>query len=280
MAGGAGVSAPEVLIEGARVFGAPTVLLSEDDDLTARAPWREHGYTIAPFLSPELSASLRRGIEARIWKEVERCGIRIDRGASLERYHRSVGLRPGAHERIVKRLNKLPYRRLPIPPSSVSERIAAICGVPLTIANPYYGMLAGLASVFGIRIVRPLSNDHNPLHRDVWLDRLRHAINIYVPLAGSDERSCLCVVPGSHRWREDEIERTQAGARVNGRRYTVPAVTGARRSLSVLRPSPGADEVLVFSPYLIHGGASNLNPDTTRVSLEMRFWRKRPRRRP
>ncbi len=31
--------------------------------------------------------------------------------------------------------------------------------------------------------------------------------------------------------------------------------------------------MLLFSPYLIHGGAANREPDRTRVSLEMRFWR-------
>ena len=40
------------------------------------------------------------------------------------------------------------------------------------------------------------------------------------------------------------------------------------------RPDPNPDEVLVFSPYLIHGGAVNLNEDMTRVSLEMRLWRR------
>ena len=60
---------------------------------------------------------------------------------------------------------------------------------------------------------------------------------------------------------------------MNGLAYSVPAVTGARHPMKLVRPDPGPNEVLIFSPYLIHGAAVNFNPDTTRVSLEMRFWR-------
>lgn len=42
----------------------------------------------------------------------------------------------------------------------------------------------------------------------------------------------------------------------------------------MVRPDVGPRQGMVFSPYLIHGGAINLEPDLTRVSLEVRFWRK------
>ena len=51
-----------------------------------------------------------------------------------------------------------------------------------------------------------------------------------------------------------------------GRRRGASAHAGAARI-------PRPNEVLVFSPYLIHGGAFNQQTDRTRVSLEMRFWR-------
>lgn len=67
-----------------------------------------------------------------------------------------------------------------------------------------------------------------------------------------------------------------AGARVDDRVFTVPSVVSATRPLTMMRPSPGPNELLVFSPYLIHGGAFNQQKDLTRVSLEMRFWRRQP----
>ena len=55
--------------------------------------------------------------------------------------------------------------------------------------------------------------------------------------------------------------------------FTVPSVVGAAYPIALERPDPGRNEVLVFSPYLIHGGAYNQQPDRTRASFEMRFWR-------
>lgn len=262
-------------VEGRRGFGEHAVLLRGDDDLTASAPWSAEGYTVERFVTPEWCATLRSGIRQLVVRCLNRLGVPVDPREPLERYHRCVEGRASVHEAVVRRMNKLPFRCLPIHPSLVTARISDICGVVLSLANPHYGPFARWASVFGVRIVRPSSSDHNPLHRDAWLNRLRNGVNLYVPIAGSDERSSLCLVPGSHQWSEAEIERTKSGALVNGRRYTVPAVTGATRPIDVIRPNPGANDVLVFSPYLIHGGAANLNPDTTRVSLELRLWRRR-----
>ena len=43
--------------------------------------------------------------------------------------------------------------------------------------------------------------------------------------------------------------------------------------MDMVRPPVEENQVLVFSPYLVHGGAVNLNADVTRISLEVRFWR-------
>jgi ectoine hydroxylase-related dioxygenase (phytanoyl-CoA dioxygenase family) len=93
-----------------------------------------------------------------------------------------------------------------------------------------------------------------------------------MPLWGSNENSSLPLVPGSHYWRESDIERTKAGSKVDGIQFTVPAVTATRYGLSAIRPNPAQDEVLVFSPYLTHCGGKNLSSEQTRLSLEMRFW--------
>ena len=58
----------------------------------------------------------------------------------------------------------------------------------------------------------------------------------------------------------------------NGTQYRVPALVDSAQPLHLLRPNPNPNEVLLFSPYLLHGGAVNLNTNQTRISLEMRFW--------
>ena len=127
-------------------------------------------------------------------------------------------------------------------------------------------------SIFHFRVIRPHHRDNNPLHRDVWLEDYDDCINLYIPVAGSNPLSSLIIVPGSHRWPESRVERTTSGSRINGQKFNVPAVTGIRGDYSIARPDPKENEVLIFSPYLIHGGAVNLHPDKTRISIEMRLW--------
>ena len=261
-------------VEGPRQSGEGRVLLEDDDDLTAQTSWAAAGYTVERFLAPALCDTLRIGIRQHVFRVMNELGMRVKSHESLERYHVLIEHQRHLHGALVRQLNKIPFTRLPVSPPLIAERISDVCGIPLSLVNPHEGVPTPWASVFGIRIVRPRSTDHNPLHKDAWLPWLRNAVNLYVPIAGSNERSSLCLVPGSHRWSEADIERTSSGAVVNGRHYTVPRLTSARRPLAIIRPNPAQNEVLVFSPYLIHGGAVNLNPDITRVSLELRLWRR------
>ncbi len=34
------------------------------------------------------------------------------------------------------------------------------------------------------------------------------------------------------------------------------------------------NEFMLFSPYLVHGGGYNFNENKTKMSLEMRFWKR------
>ncbi len=259
-------------VEGEILYGDDVVLLEQDDDLTAHTAWAKRGYAVAPFLSRELGEQLREGMRRKIARVLTDAGfdsIVDDRDFRIETYHRLAAGNTQMHKALVEGIRRgLPLTELPIDYHEVERRVGEIVGIDVTAHNRAFGL-----DVFNLRVVRPESNDNNPLHRDVWLDRLRNAVNIYVPLAGSNELSSLCLVPESHRWAESEIARTAAGALVNGLPYTVPAVVGASKPLQLVRPNPSYDEFLLFSPYLIHGGAANLNADTTRASLEMRFWR-------
>jgi ectoine hydroxylase-related dioxygenase (phytanoyl-CoA dioxygenase family) len=41
----------------------------------------------------------------------------------------------------------------------------------------------------------------------------------------------------------------------------------------MVRPNPTETQMMLFSPYLVHGCATNENYDITRISLEVRFIR-------
>jgi hypothetical protein len=258
-------------VEGETAVGPPNVLLDGDDDLTAGTAWAVDGYTVAPFLADDEYAALKAGIQRTLETRIAAAGLAVPDGFTLERYHHAVTT-DDAHAAVSAQGPWChPVADLAVPVERISARISAILRVAVSTRPPH----AEFPEHFCYRVVRPRSRDNNPPHRDVWLDRLRHAVNIYVPFAGSTPRSSLPLVRGSHRWKESEIERTADGARVNGMTFTVPSVVGAAHPLALLRPDPAPNEVLVFSPYLIHGGAFNQQADATRVSLEMRFWRVR-----
>jgi len=256
-------------VEGQTVRGDNQVMLDADDNLVAGRSWEADGFVVAPFVSSDAYLELVGGIRERLMARVRSTGLSVPDDFALDRYH-DVVTSDEAHRAVSEQGPWChPVADLAIPVAMISGRVSEILGVRVSTTPPH----REFPEHFCYRVVRPRSRDNNPPHRDVWLDRLRHAVNIYVPLAGSSSRSSLPLVRGSHRWPESAIERTAEGARVNGLTYTVPAVVGASYPLTLERPDPGPNQVLVFSPYLIHGGAYNQQPDRTRVSLEMRFWR-------
>ncbi len=261
------------LDEGEIVAGDNSVLLQQDDNLAEGQPWDEVGYVVAPFLPVAQWRDVLRGFERFIAELVTEAIGAPPQDFRMADYHRWI-TSDELHRRVIEaRRSDLPVNmcfpaaQLPGGAEPVTQRIAEICGKAVAPMN------ATLPATFSIRIVRPRSADHSPLHRDAWIGRLRHGINIYLPLAGSDERSSLCVMPGSHRWPESHVRRSSGPAVIDGRPYTVPAVVDTKYGMRAVRPNPGKNEVLVFSPYVIHGAGANLNPDATRISLEMRFWR-------
>jgi ectoine hydroxylase-related dioxygenase (phytanoyl-CoA dioxygenase family) len=77
------------------------------------------------------------------------------------------------------------------------------------------------------------------------------------------------------KFAENNILRTETkGVKINGNIYYVPCILETTNGpIRMLRPNPMQGEVLVFTPYLIHGAGVNLNNDITRVALELRFPR-------
>ncbi|MEM9672272.1 MAG: hypothetical protein ACFB15_10070 [Cyclobacteriaceae bacterium] len=259
---------PKIPIEGDRRYGPDEVLLAAHDDLTQQADWAEIGFTVAPFLLDTIYQEFMTGVRDLFRRFFQQAGIKLPENVPMNQYHRLTNFDDEIHLAIVNQAKLLSTEDFPVALNWVEQRVSELCGVPVQAYNPHNG-----ERVFHFRIIRPQRNDNNPLHRDVWLPEYHDAVNIYVPLAGSNELSSLTLVPKSHRWSEAVIERTVQGARVHGVQFNVPGITGSQNPLTIVRPNPAANEVLVFSPYLVHGGATNLNEDLTRISLEMRFWR-------
>jgi hypothetical protein len=249
-------------------LGNNTVLLEKSVDLTKNTHWHQNGFSIEPLFSEEQFRQFEKAIYELLLDCWKKSGLAIPRAFKPEQYH-AIANDQQKHLAAVECTKLVQIEDFPGGIQAMEERISEICKEKLVAKNPFDNQ-----RVFHFRVVRPLSRDNNPLHRDVWLEDYDNCINLYIPVAGSNERSSLILFPGSHLWSESRVERTVSGAEINDIKFNVPAVTNIQGDYTIERPDPLRNEVLVFSPYLIHGGAVNLNTDSTRISIELRLWKK------
>lgn len=246
--------------------GQPGVMLKNEEDLIAGTPWYNKGFTVVPFLQPDTYNSFLLFITNYFKSLLADFGVQVPTNFKLEDYHLYVD--DDLHIKVLTHMGRGMHTDLIAGYThEITQCVSAACGIPLRIAD------FNVYPMFNIRIVRPNRfTDNNPPHKDVYIDRLKNAVNIYAPLAGSDAHSALPFVPGSHLWQEDTLELTHEGYTINGRAFFVTTVVSAHgQPLQMTRPNPAPNQAMVFTPYAIHGGGFNLNQNKSRFSLEIRF---------
>lgn len=254
--------------DGKTFRGDDLVLLNSAIDLTEKTAWAKEGFTIENLFDEsdfQIFKANTKSLLIKCWCDA---GLPLSKDFSLDQYHKVVDRRE-EHLAAVEKTKLLAVELFPIEINILERRISKICKEELIVKNPYDNQ-----SIFHFRVIRPHQPDNNPLHRDVWLEDYKDCINLYIPICGSNDLSSLIIIPESHQWSESKIERTLEGAQIGTSKYNVPAVTKVDSEVKFVRPNPKENEVLVFSPYLIHGGSANLNSDVTRISIEVRLWRK------
>ena len=259
----------DLLLEGDTFTGEHITLVNQDTNLIDELNWTESGYTVEKFLSKKLYEKVQIGISEIVKNLVTKAGGEIDENFSLEKYHLYVD--DNIHLKIAEMIQPgWNISSFPVDFNLINVRVSEIINKEVTAEAKHLGIYN-----YFLRIVRPMKfQDNNPPHRDVWLDRLRNAVNIYVPICGSSQKSSLPLVEGSHLAKESEIERTTDGALLNGTKYSVPCVISYKNEKpKLIRPVVNKNEIMVFSPYLVHGGGYNFQKNLTRISLEARFWK-------
>lgn len=238
-------------------WGKDEVILESDVNLLNKVIFDNEGYSIIKIgdYNTILQSIVKKAIYESTGKEIK-----------LEKYHEEI-----TEEEHAKILHNMPYKK------NDTKEMADLCKhLEDVISSAIQEKVRVFNDDIWVRICRPshISNmDYNPCHRDIYLDFYRNTVNIYLPICGSNELSSLMIEPGSHKWNENETIVTQGGAYFpkEKKKYSVDAIVASKRPLSMIRPNPANDEILLFSPYLIHGCSSNMNINHTRISLEVRF---------
>lgn len=240
-------------------YGESYVMLQNDINLLQKTDFDNVGYKI--FDIQPFNDLMQRFIRNEIF-------FITNKEIILEDYHNAI-----TDEEHTKILNSMPYKKDMYPDIKefsdyLEKTVSEILGESVKIFN----------DDLWFRICRPSkinNNDYNPCHRDVYLDFYRNIVNIYLPVVGSNEKSSLTVASGSHKWSESDTMVTNGGAffKNQNKKYSVDAIVASKRPIEMIRPNPSVSQLMLFSPYLIHGCAENNNEDVTRISLEVRFIR-------
>ena len=181
------------------------------------------------------------------------------------RYHFDVD--DDMHQQVISRSRQLRMTDLGWDGELLCRELSVVTGFNLSLEVPDLGR-----DHVQVRINRPNKTDFNPPHRDGALSIWRNTLNLWIPIFGCDERTCLPVAPGSHLIAESDCLQTAAGgARIGGRTYNVPAIVRHRAGdWNMIRPPVQFGEALVFTPFLVHGAGVNMS-DGTRIALELRL---------
>jgi hypothetical protein len=252
-----------------RSHGAAETLFVERDLFGGDAHWRAKGFAVVDLLSADEAVALAHGMARRAARDL----VELQPGLSLPqasqaiidgRYHTLVAS-DEIHRQLVRRTANYKHDDLPLPVGDIYRRLGQQVKAQLSELNPKLP-----TEIVTLRLSRPRSLDFNPPHKDVYLDFYRGTLNVWLPLLGCTETSTLPVVPGSHLWPEDQIQRGSTGNLFNNLRFNVPIVFSGPAPLAFVRPPVRLGQALVFTPNLVHGVAMNLAADTTRMSLELR----------
>ncbi len=252
-----------------RSFGQPEVLFAEDRLFGADRQWQEQGYAVVDLLDAATMERLVAGLTQRVARDLVELqpGLAPEQTAQTLRqgqYHR-LGVSDEIHLQLVRRTANYRHEDLPVSAAEIYGRLEPHVQARLSEANPRLA-----TEIVTVRLSRPGSRDFNPPHKDVYLDFYRGTLNLWMPLVGCSAQSTLPLVPGSHLWPEDKVDRGVSGNLFNGLRFNVPVVFGGPQPLAFIRPEVKPGQALVFTPNLVHGCAMNLGSDLTRMSLELR----------
>lgn len=252
--------------------GGDVCLASEFNDPTDATDWYQKGYGLREFSSKLPAALLRESITDMVAHRIkEALPHKNLADFRLEKYHEYVSEEEhcGGLDSKLKRF----YSRDAEFDDGVfieimqNELKKSLSYTPKGSVDEHWLI---------VRIVRPQANAFNPPHKDIYeaFDETGvcpQMVNAWVPVTGVSSKAGLALAPGSHHLVESDIERTTAGATMNGKKFSVNCIKSWCGNNELITVAPPEGEMLIFSSHLIHGLGVNENHDITRVALEFRL---------
>ena len=238
-----------------------------EENILGTSSLNTNGWKSFPFIEQDKFSDLKELLTRHIKGLLEEHQT-VEPGFTLEEYHKHV-LNDKIHYAVSSwaMTDEVIGKHY----AHIKAQMEELLGIMLTTKEIEHKGSKGC--FLGFRIVRPGKSDHNPYHRDAWLPYWRDTVNVWIPICGFENGNTISLIPGTHILDDSEILKTKRGAIIGEKTYHVPEAVAIKRPFEKLTPSLQEGEGLIFSPYLIHGNGRNNLPDTTRVSIELRFCR-------
>ena len=257
-------------VEGKFNWGDNKYLYDKHNNIISNAEWADEGFKVIDLFDGKEFRKLRDNINNTIYKIGIENDIDFPDNFDIEDYHSYIKDNDD-HLKIINHTRELRDDDFDFDLSKISKDISEIIGVDLTSYNSLLKR-----SHVQMRINRPFSTDYNPPHKDAYLPYYEDVLNIWIPICGCDKNSSLPLMPKSHLMNESSLYKSDCkSAKINNITYNVPCILKVKGDFKLIRPNPPLQKAIIFSPYLIHGAASNNNKDVTRVALELRLSRKK-----
>lgn len=260
---------------GKTFYGQNKVLLDEQDNLLEKTLFDKNGYGIVNLNKYINFKNIKSLIESIIKKQIKKYTKINLKKFKLEKYHDYVDLEN--HYKIIKVISKGINFQKSFQRKKLEKFLSEILQINVSTLNKNFRNKKHKFYLdpkkFFLRIVRPNKNDFNPPHRDAYFDNHANGINIFIPIAGSNNKSSLPVFPKSQRINEKNVLRTKLNSKFNNLKFSVPLIVKTKPKIILKRPNPKKGQMMIFSSNLIHGGGINDNKNLTRFSIELRFWR-------
>ena len=196
------------------VEGDASVLSAQHRDMTRKTAWYREGYTLLDLPGGEVQAvALTRSVTVYVRERLREEGLTLINRDDLGSYHNTPGLDDGIHIRVARW--GMPLDFFEIDRQQLEAEVSRVVGRKVSML--LLPDARGEKRLAGLRGIRPGNNDHNPFHRDGWLECYQHTINLWVPLINCGLGSSLRVFAGSHLWPESDLTRTSSGAKWAGK---------------------------------------------------------------